>query len=433
MPVLLRAGEGAVVFQADFTKGPAGLPDCARVIGGGEWRAGWRVTNNGQRVVFDAGYPVKNGRFEATFTRWDVQSSEAAFAAPPLHAYTYPFALYEEEKGGGDSFKLEFHRGAAENVQSAITGRVKEQAGGAFRWNQKVGKWSDWVLDDTTPLKLQFEWRDGKASYRDSRNQVWPCPEDCMRNMNALRYMSLGADANGEWSLSGMRLLSATLVDFDLPEKAAEPRPAGRRVLFDVDLTKGPSALPAQSVALGGQWEDGWRVTANRQRIVMDPGYHIRNGSLEVTMTRKRAVQLAGKINGIGIYEDPAIDQVQKHGDIFYLRMGITDGGNVKAFVKRELKPGEGYAHTGLLWEQPHGKFTDWPLDDTTPATVKLEWKNGSGAWTTVKGEVLACPDNCAGELDRLRYVVLGGDRYDGGGSLIGLRFLRVVLTDLGE
>lgn len=41
-----------------------------------------------------------------------------------------------------------------------------------------------------------------------------------------------------------------------------------------------------------------------------------------------------------------------------------------------------------------------------------------------------AVPEAKPGKLDRLRYAVLGSDRYDGGTSLTGTRFLKVTLTD---
>lgn len=429
---LFAGGKGAVVFDVDFTKGLETLPPQGRVAGG-EWRDGWRITGAGQTIVLDPGYHIRNGSLELTFTRWDISTNPVAFALPPWDRYAKVVGIFEDPglayagAGPGDRFQWQVGSGErARGLQGVLRAATKEQS--KWRWFQEYGKWSDWTLDDRTPMTVKFEWRDGKGSFTDMNGAMWPCPNDCNGELNHLRYVVLGADEAAQGSL-GIRYLRARLVDLDKPADA--PTVNSRNpVVFDLDLTKGEQSLPPHGIALGGQWDGGWRVTGNNQRIVLDAGYWIRNGSLEVTLTRKRAPIKGEKINVVGIYEDPAIDQADIHGDQFYLRLGMTEigtavQGTVKAFIQERV--GE---HYGMVWEERFGKSSDWVLDDSTPKTLKFEWRNGSGTLTDVNGKVLSCPDQCFGKLDRLRYVVLGGDRYDGGTSLTGTRFLKVTLRN---
>ncbi len=62
------APQRGVVFDTDLRQGPAAFDAGKGTARGGEWRDGWRVTGNDQRLVWDAGYPVKNGYFEFWLT-----------------------------------------------------------------------------------------------------------------------------------------------------------------------------------------------------------------------------------------------------------------------------------------------------------------------------------------------------------------------------
>jgi hypothetical protein len=427
---------GRVLFDVDFTQGLGQLPPGAKVLGG-EWRHGWRVTDNGQRLVLDPGRPVKNGRLEVTLTRYEVTNDAVAYLQPALNWRAVPVSIHELEtlaKPTGvraDSFRIQVgNHEQPGNIQGVIRAGAQEEGGA--RWMQNFGRWSDWICDDRTPQTLALEWRNGIATVHDVTGKAWTAPKPAP--LDALRYVALGGDNETIGSALGVRFLRARLIDLDLPPQFAAP-PLRRRVVFDVDLTQGAAALPAAAAVLGGQWDEGWRVTGNQQRIVLDAGYPIRNGCLELKMTRKRTVQTAQKMNAFGLYEHAAIDQAGVHGDIFYVRIGMTEisqgvQGNVKAFGRVDTKPGDNLAHAGMHWEERFGKFADWVLDDKTPVTMKLEWKNGNAFLTEIKGRVLTCPNGCAGSIDALRYAVLGGDRYDGGGSLVGLRFLAAKLTD---
>ncbi len=439
-PLAAQAAEGgAVILEVDLTKGPGGLPAGTKAVGG-EWRDGWLVTGNGQRVVFDAGYPIRNGMMEVSFTRWDHSVSAAAYALPAWDRVTKLVSLYEQPQLGdpeappGDSFRVQVGDGErARNIQGVLRANTKEE-GTAWRWMQEYGQWIDWTSDDRTPMNMRFEWRNGNGTFTDIQGKTWRCARDCMSHMNSLRYLVLGNDGSCQGSPLGTRFLRARLVDFDKPA-GASAQPQRQRVVFDLDLTKGAEALPAQAVVLGGEWGEGWRVTDNHQRIVIDPGYTIRNGVLEVTLTRKRARQKGDKVNLMGLHEDPNIDQADRHGDIFYLRLGMSEltggvQGNVKAFV-REGSQERGKEDGSMVWEQRFGKADDWAYDDKTPRTIKFRWQGGVGFFTDVTGQELRCPNDCDGKLDALRYVFLGGDRYDNANTLIGTRFLAVKLTDL--
>ncbi|MCI0663244.1 MAG: hypothetical protein L0220_19430 [Acidobacteria bacterium] len=204
-----------------------------------------------------------------------------------------------------------------------------------------------------------------------------------------------------------------------------------KRVVFDLDLTRGPSVLPPGVTVAGGIWDQGWRVTANEQRIVIDAGYPLRNGLLEVALTRKEAPLVADQINFIGIFEKSAIAISDRGGDALIFRAGRAESqlgvqGTIMAFTGEQSE-----RRAGAIWEDRIGSSGDWKIDDKTPAALKFEWRNGSSALTEINGNVLKCKNDCNGTLNSLRYVVLGSDRSEGEASLIGARFLKVRLTDL--
>ncbi|MBC7367509.1 MAG: hypothetical protein H7343_12005 [Undibacterium sp.] len=54
-----------VVFEIDLTRGSPG----PGMVTGGKWEGGWKTTGaKDERIVFDAGAPLVNGRLEVTFT-----------------------------------------------------------------------------------------------------------------------------------------------------------------------------------------------------------------------------------------------------------------------------------------------------------------------------------------------------------------------------
>ncbi len=205
---------------------------------------------------------------------------------------------------------------------------------------------------------------------------------------------------------------------------ALPPEPTGH-VLFDVDLTKG-SAAPGQ--VTGGVFDGGWRVTApNGQRIAFDAGHPVSGGFLEVSFTLSQIPQGAGKakMNWVGLYEDAALTQEPRGGDVFYIRAGQDPGkwSRIKAYGKKFDK-GE--------WENAVGKTADWVADDHTVQTVKLEWRMGLAIFHDAKGAVHVCPKKiCSAALaiDKLRYAFVGSDAYTNL-SPEGMRFVRVKLVE---
>ncbi len=431
-----RAAAQGVVLDVDLTQGLGALPPGAKVIGG-EWGVGWRVTGNHQRLVLDPGYAIKNGVLEVTFTRAAVLDTPVAYAQPAWLWNAKILGIYEGPdlgKEAGDVFR--FEQGGQErfrNLQGVVQARLKEQGTGRNSiWGQNIGKWTDWTVDDRTPMSVKFEWRGGTGTFTDIKGNTVACPKNCNNQLDSLRYVSLGGDNSTSGGAIGVRFLRAKLTDLD-KSAAASPAVVRKRIVFDVDLTKGPDALPPQAMVIGaGEWDQGWRVTADHQRVVFDAGYQIRNGSMEVTLTRKKHPYTSGKIDMIGLYEMATLDHADTFGDTFYLRVGTGQEaqdvmGAIKAHVKERIQQ-----HFGEIWQQQFGTHDDWATDDKTPITVKFEWRDGIGAFVNPKGERMACPKDCGGKnLNSFRFAALGGDRYDGAPSLVGARFLRMKLVDL--
>jgi hypothetical protein len=427
-----------VVFDLDFTTGAAALPKTAKVIGG-EWRGGWVPTDNGQRIEIDAGREIRNGSLEVTFTRSNWSDDVRAYTLPEWFYNAKVINLFEKGDLSGESIQFQvYSRQRIENNQAIVSG------GG---WQQKIGKWSDYVCDGRTPMTVRLEWKDGRVACTDVKGQT----ASGGKQPTKLRYVALGGERRRPGSALGMRFLAARLIDLDqgaapaardwskakiTPQKevplAAETVPAGARtrVVFDLDLTKGVSVLPKSAWVRGGQWEGGWRVTANRERIVLDPGYPIKNGALEVAFTRKDVPATAEKIDVVSVHETPNIDHTDLHGDAFVLRIGASETNmglqaGIKTFSKERIP-----VHFGEGWGQRFGQHEDWVLDDKTPHRFRFEWRNGRMFFNDSKGRTFRCEKDCDNYLDRLRFVALGGDRYDGGPSLVGARFLRVKLED---
>jgi hypothetical protein len=435
--VSIKAQKGSIILDLDFTQGPGVLPDTTKVSGG-EWRNGWRVTDNGQRIIIDPGYHIKNGMMEVTFTRYDTSGSPTAYIEPPLPKPSNVISLWEDAGIGrmgetnGDYFILRI--GIAERYEDKQGYLAIRNIGtqGSSLWQESFGKWADLVSDDNTAQTVRLTWKDGKPTFTDVKGNVLTKANTTQAPLDKLRYLVLGGNISlNNGSAVGFRFLRARLTDFDKSARAQPVTLRKKPVIFDVDLTKGPESLPAQAVAVGGRWNNGWEVVSDNERLVFDPGYQIRNGSLEVAFTRKEVTLKGPKIDAIGIFEDPSLDHSDRHGDTFLLRIGeaeIEQGaqGNVKAFLKERIPE-----HWGMVWEERFGRIADWTNDEKTPMKVKFEWKNGVGTFTDIKGNRMICPDNCQGKLDSLRYVSLGGDRYNNGASLIGMRFLSMKLIDL--
>jgi hypothetical protein len=217
-------------------------------------------------------------------------------------------------------------------------------------------------------------------------------------------------------------------------------------LLFDIDLTKGPKALPSQAKVTGGKWDKGWRTTGGAQeRIVLDPGYQIKNGIFEVSFTASQLpwrelpktpppnspANRTKKLNFVGLHEDAGLSQCSNswpcppntHGDIYYIRTGSEDNGF--SLAKAHMKATE---EDKTVWETEYGMPSDWVTDDKTVMTVKLEWKNGTAIFHDVKGKQNMC-QKCNGNIDNLRFAFVGSDNYSWY-SPKGLRFLKLKFID---
>jgi hypothetical protein len=134
----------------------------------------------------------------------------------------------------------------------------------------------------------------------------------------------------------------------------------------------------------------------------------------------------AAKIEWVGLYEEPSLSQAASSGDIFYARVGDPDYkfSRVKAYGRKFDKN---------EWENDVGTAAQWVQDDRTPQTVRLEWRGGRAIFFDPSGKHHSCSRKLCNPqfpIDRLRYAVIGSDRYSNV-SLEGIRFLRVKLVEL--
>jgi hypothetical protein len=204
-------------------------------------------------------------------------------------------------------------------------------------------------------------------------------------------------------------------------------------LIFDIDLTKGPSSLPKTAKITGGKWDKGWRVADNTkpERIVIDAGRNITSGILEISFTTNESPLQRGKRNYAGIHEHPHLNQnLEPHGDILYARSGnqAYKFSKIKAFVRK---------HDQKEFEESLGDVSDWIPDDKFVHTIRFEWGGGTAKFTGPKGSAITCPKEKCGinadqTLDKLRYVFLGSDDFTGL-PIKGMRFTRVKLVDNTE
>jgi hypothetical protein len=259
-------------------------------------------------------------------------------------------------------------------------------------------------------------------------------------------------------------LASLALVGVSYAADPAPPAPAVKpgsstgkeHVVFDLDLTKGPPRKSTQAIKVeGGAWEKGkgFRLTSEKDnRLVIDAGYPIREGYLEVDVIAEKTPYCEGaacdadkarlgdgshKRNFVGLHEEASLDQGTKSGaDIFYLRTGSP---SYKFFAMKA----SGHGFDTAECEPRIGDLKDWAADGKTVHTFRLEWKGGAAIVTDRTGRVSVCEKD-RGEkrpeakphgknrplmVDELRYVFLGADKFNGLNP-VGLRYLRAKLVD---
>lgn len=221
-----------LVLDQDLTRGAAAFTGTAR---GGEWRHGWRLRHAGDRLVWDAGRAIKNGRFEFWLT-----------------TDTPPFSPIHEKEGKAD--RPDFHWAGISGIpEIAMTrhafalrlGEIKLGDGKGHGWSKILvlgpgnrvatektekpfGNYADWLplSDGRHVIHFQLEWRDGVAALIRADGTRHECPLASAGGppvrIADLRYAWLGgADDERRFTFAGMRFLRARLIDLDRPGTVA--------------------------------------------------------------------------------------------------------------------------------------------------------------------------------------------------------------------
>lgn len=197
-----------VLLDVDLTKGDAGPGE----VSGGAWERGWRVTHeSGDRIVFDAGHPIRAGYLDVSFTMkgrpFDAKARKIDWVG------LYQDASLNQAVSAGDIF---YARAGDEKYKFS---RVK--AGGRkfddTEWEKSVGSTSDWKTDDTAVQTVRLEWRDGVAVFHDVSGREHACSRklcDAKHPIDALRYAVIGSDKYTNFSLVGVRFVRVKLVEY---------------------------------------------------------------------------------------------------------------------------------------------------------------------------------------------------------------------------
>jgi hypothetical protein len=192
-------------------------------------------------------------------------------------------------------------------------------------------------------------------------------------------------------------------------------------VVLDLDLTKGVPENRRIAVE-GGRWAQGWHVVGDTDRIAIDLERDIRDGYVEVVVTRSGSLEFEQrKRNWLGVFAGPG--GTQSAGG--YARAG----GKAYGFSKAEI-----FASTqsNTICEKKFGDAGDWVLDGKTEHVVRVELKSNVMTWSNGRGSA-----SCGSDVEPVNYfrwILLGGvlDRKTGWhhGSLVGLRILKVKVVD---
>lgn len=223
------------------------------------------------------------------------------------------------------------------------------------------------------------------------------------------------------WVLISTLLLTVLLLSFRKPVSWS-------KAVIDIDLTKGAPTDKRLTID-GGEWANGWRVTGDFDRILIDAGHDIQNGYFEVVVTRRGGITFTErKRNWMGLFACPDMNQCPGG----YARGSAEGYGFSKAEIFAATQP-------NTICEQKFGQFADWVLDDQTEHRVRAEIRNGVMTWSNQVGNQrseTACGD-AAKPVTQFRYATVGGIlREKKGwhhGSLVGLRVLRATIVDYGK
>lgn len=197
-----------VIFDVDLTTGSAG----PGAVTGGSWDHGWRVTQDkGERIVFDAGQPIKAGYFEVSFTM-----SRRPHEGPPRKidwVGMFEDQTLSQAASSGDIFYARVGDPKYKFSRVKAGGRKFDDT----EWEKSVGDEAEWKADDKTVQTVRLEWRGGVAIFRDTKNKDHACSKklcDPKNPIDRLRYATIGSDRYTDLSLVGLRFVRAKLVEY---------------------------------------------------------------------------------------------------------------------------------------------------------------------------------------------------------------------------
>lgn len=180
-------------------------------IQGGFWQNGWQTTGApNERIVFDAGYPVKNGILEISFTvsekPWNSVKGKINYAG------IYQDACIDQNSSSGDLFFARTGNPVYlfSNVKAA--GRRFD----ASEYDLRLGDTTDWIPDGKTIHTIKFEWRDGIPVFYDTKDRKSVFPRDIIGSdtpLDSLRYVFIGSDRYTGLTVKGLRFIRVTLKD----------------------------------------------------------------------------------------------------------------------------------------------------------------------------------------------------------------------------
>jgi hypothetical protein len=212
-----------VVFDIDLSKGSVGH---GASVQGGKWENGWRVVTDDDRIVWDTGYPIKNGAFEVWVTMKGkitdavVKGGVEKFHWAGLHQQPTLGAGrdYWQARTGGPHYKFSKMR---------LKGYGQPDS---YRCELSVGDFTDWPSDDQKVIKVKFEWKDGVNIFHDPKGTTHSCTQAHLDKskplvISSFRYAFIGNDnyksTSGQrtGSVKGMRYVRVRLVDYNAKKR----------------------------------------------------------------------------------------------------------------------------------------------------------------------------------------------------------------------
>ena len=197
-----------VLFDVDFTKGNAG----GGTATGGTWDGGWRVTGKGQRIVFNAGYPIKSGYIEAKVTTNKL---------PPAGDYKMNhYGVYEcanlQHASCADKGYLRLGKSKYGFSRFKAGGKIFNKTGCVTE--HSMGRISDWKTDDKTIHTMKMRWGKGNIWYSGTGASGEVSGNKCIDQypIDKIQFAFLGQDKTySQTAFVGIRYLSFIMVDLD--------------------------------------------------------------------------------------------------------------------------------------------------------------------------------------------------------------------------